>query len=104
MLRVTDVLITALIETAITHDKHQHRVLGIRRSYKALDGPLLSNLILAIRSCGIYFNAKENDDGTVDWPSLLGPDKIKLLKRLPGKLVGCQPTEMVKPTQKLWKV
>ena len=37
-------------------------------------------------------------------PSLLGPDNIKLLERLPDKLVGCQLTDMVKPTQKLWKV
>ena len=34
----------------------------------------------------------------------MGPDKIKLLKHLPVKLVGCQPTEMVKPTWKLCKV
>ena len=60
MLRVTDVLIKALIETARTYDKHQHRVLGIRHSYKALDGPLLKNLILAIRGCGVYFNVYED--------------------------------------------
>lgn len=105
MLRVTDVLIKALIETAMTYDKHQHRVLRIRRSYKVLDGPLLSKLVLAICDCGVHFNIyekKEND--SVEWPSLLGPDKIKLLKLLPAKLAGCQPPEMVKPTQKLWEV
>ena len=102
MLRVTDVLITALIETAIAYDKHQHRVRRIRCSYKVLDGPLLSKLILAIRECGVHFNVYENE--TVEWPSLLGPDKIKLLKLLPDKLAGCQPPEMVKPTQNLWKV
>ena len=104
MLRVTDVLIKALIETARTYDKHQHRVLGIRCSYKVLDGPLLNNLILAIRDCGVYFNVYENKDGTVEWPSLLGPDKLKLLKNLPDKFIGCQPSDMVKLTQKLWKV
>ena len=105
MLRVTDVLIKALIETARTYDKHQHRVLRIRRSYRVLDGPLLSKLILAIRDCGVHFNVYENTENeSVEWPSLLGPDKIKLLKLLPAKLAGCQPPEMVKPTQKLWKV
>ena len=39
-----------------------------------------------------------------DWPSLMGPDKLKLLKQLPNKMVGCQPPDMVAPTQKLWKV
>ena len=105
MLRVTDVLIKALIETARMYDKHQHRVLGIRCSYKVLDGPLLNKLILTIRDCGVHFNIYEDkQNGSVEWPSLLGPDKIKLLKLLPDKLAGCQPPEMVKPTQKLWKV
>ena len=80
MLRVTDVLIKALIETAIAYDKHQHRVQRIRRSYKVLDGPLLSKLILAIRECGVHFNVYDDrENETVEWPSLLGPDKIKLL-------------------------
>ena len=105
MLRVTDVLIRAIIETVRAYDKHQHRVLGMRCSYKALDGPMLANLIMAIHNCGVYFNVYEDEqDRTVEWPSLLGPDKMKLLKHLPDKLVGCQPTEMVKPTQKLWKI
>ena len=99
MLRVTDVLIRALIETARAYDKHQRRVLGIQRSYKALDGLMLKNLISAIRNCEVYFNVYEDEqDGTVECPSLLGPDKMKLLKHLPDKLVGCQPTEMVKLT------
>ena len=102
MLRVTDVLIKALIETARTYDKHQHRVLRIRCSYKVLDGPLISKLILAIRECGVNFNVYEDKETkSVEWPSLLGPDKLKLLKLLPAKLAGCQPPEIVKPTQKL---
>ena len=104
MLRVTDVLINALIETASAYDRNQHMVSGTRGSYKVLDGPLIKNLISAIRDCGVYFNIYVNEDETVEWPSLLGPDKIKLLKQLPDKLVNCQPTDMVKLTQKLWKV
>ena len=41
MLRISDVLIKALIDTARTYDRHQHRVSRIRRSYKLFDGPLL---------------------------------------------------------------
>ena len=104
MLRVTDVLINALIETASAYNRNQHMVSGTRGSYKVLDGPLIKNLISAIRDCGVYFNIYVNEDETVEWPSLLGPDKIKLLKQLPDKLVGCQLTDMVKLTQKLWKV
>ena len=105
MLRVTDVLIKALIDTARTFDRHQHRVQRIRRSYKVLDGPLLNKLILAIRACGVSFNVYENQENeTVEWPSLLGPDKIKLLQSLPAKMTECQPPEMVELTQKLWKV
>ena len=84
MLRVTDVLIKALIETARVYDKHQHRVLGIQCSYKALDGPSLKNLILTIHNCRVYFYVYEDEqDRTVRWPSLLSPDSIKLLKHLP---------------------
>ena len=104
MLRVTTVLINALVEMVQSYDRNQHMVSGRQGSYKVLDGLLIKNLIAAIRDCGIHFTIYDNEDETVEWPSLLGPDKIKLLKHLPNKLVGCQPTEMVKPTQKLWKV
>ena len=46
----------------------------------------------------------KNKDGTVEWLSLLGPDKLKLLKNLPDKFIGYQPSDVVKLTQKLWKV
>jgi len=105
MLRVTDRLITALIQTAQSYDKHQHRKSHTRRAYKVLEGPLVTNLIADIRSCGIYFTMYEDDEtGKVEWPSLMGPDKLKLLKNLPGKLEGCQPSDIVELTQKLWKV
>ena len=82
MLRVTDVLINALIDTARAYDRNQHMVSGRQGSYKVLDGPLIKNLISAIRDCGVYFNIYDKEDRTVEWPSLLGPDKIKLLKKI----------------------
>ena len=81
------------------YDKHQYRVLRIQHAYKVLDGPMLNDLM----TVGANFNVYEEKDGTIEWPSLLGPDKIKLLKNLPDNLVGCQPENMVQPTQKLWK-
>jgi len=104
MLRVTDRLIKAIIQTAITYDKHQHRLQRIRHAYKVIDGTLMTKLIAAIRECGVSFNVYEDESGKVDWTSLLGPDKLKLLKILPDKLTDCQPPEMVQSIQKLWKV
>ena len=68
MLRVMDVLIQGLIDA--------------RRSYKGLGGPMLNNLVTAIKGCGVHFCLYEQDNGKMEWPSLLGPDKLKLLKNL----------------------
>ena len=93
MLRVTDVLTKALILTAQTYDKHQHKVLCIRCAYKVLDGELVRYLIKAIPDSRIYFKVYE-DTGKIDQPSLLGPDKLKLFKQLRDKMSGCQPEDM----------
>lgn len=65
---------------------------------------LMDNLVMSIRKCGVYFCLHEQDDGSMEWPSLQGPDKIKLLKQLPSEFSNCQPAEMVEDVQKLWKV
>ena len=104
MLRVMDVLIQGLIDTVLAYDRHQHRLSGSRRCYKALDGPMLNNLMMAIKSCGVYFYVTEQENGKMEWPSLLGNDKLKLLKHLPEKLSDCHPAEMVTEVQTLWKV
>jgi len=61
-LKVTDRLITALIQTARSYDKHKHRISCTRRAYKVLEGPLVTNLIAAIRSCGIYSTMYEDEE------------------------------------------
>ena len=104
MLRVMDMLIQALIDTVLAYDRHQHRLSRSRSSYKALDGPMLNNLMTAIKKCGVYFCLYEQEDGTMEWPSLLGPDKIKLLKQLPKEFKNCQPAEMATDVEKLWQV
>lgn len=48
---------------------------------------------------------ERKNDGTINWTYLMGPDKLKLLKRLPSKLDNtCHPTDMVSDAQALWKV
>ena len=104
MLRVMDVLIQGLIDTAVAYDSHQHRLSCSRHSYKVLEGPILKNLMTAIRRSGVYFCLYEQEDGTMNWPSLLGSDKIKLLKQLPNAFTSCQPAEMERDLQKLWQI
>ena len=64
----------------------------------------LNNLMMAIKSCGIYFYVTKQENGKMEWPSLLGNDKLKLLKQLPNKLSDCHPAEMVTEVQTLWWV
>ena len=104
MLRVMDVLIEALVCAATAYDNHQHTLLHSRGAFKAINGPMLNNLVMAIKKCGVHFCLHEEGDGSMKWPSLLGPDKMKLLKKLLHEFPYCQPREMVKDVQKLWEV
>ena len=104
MLRVINVLIQGLIDTVLAYDRHQHRMSGSRCSYKALGGPMLNNLMTAIKGCGVHFCLYEQENGKMEWPSLLGPNKLKLFKNLPNHFNDCQPTEMANDVERLWKV
>ena len=108
MLRITDVLIEAAINTVLAYDHHQHQIQqsGRRRTiFNPLHGAMLQNLLTAINSCGVQFRIWKEKNGTkLDWTSLMGPDKLKLLKRLPDKLNTCHPEEMILDVQTLWKV
>ena len=108
MLRITDVLIAAAINTVTEYDNHQHYIQqsGRRRTvFNPLDGAMLQNLLTAINSCGVQFRIWKEKNGTkLDWTSLMGPDKLKLLKQLPDKLSTCHPEDMILDVQTLWKV
>ena len=80
VLRLMDVLIQGLIDTVLAYDRHQHRLSRSWRTFKALDGPML---MMAIKSCGVYFYVTELENGKMEWSSLLGNDKLKLLKQQP---------------------
>ena len=103
LLRVMDHLIQALINTAKAYDASEAHILGLR-SIKATEGEMIQKLTKTINDCGIHFYVwedKKKDE--LQWPSMMGPSKKKLLKLLPDKLIECQPTNMVDPIKKLWK-
>lgn len=113
LLRITDVLIEALISTVITYDRLEHRRQQMhcrnrtrRAAFKTLQGIMLQNLITTVNSCGVHFHVWQDkrDDTTLSWTSLMGGDKLKLLKKLPDYLESCHPSEMVENVQTLWKV
>ena len=110
MLRITDTLIECLISTAIAYDKqYHHRHRTSRRAYKILEGEMIQKLQASINDCGVVFrmwhDKDDNDkDKKLNWTSLMGPDKLKLLKLLPDKLHDCQPDDMASDVADLWKV
>lgn len=113
LLRITDVLVEALVSTVVAHDHLEHhrqqmhcRHRTRRAALNVLQGTMLQNLVAAISACGIQFHVwQDKRDGAVlSWTSLMGGEKIKLLKNLPDKLESCHPSEMVEDVQTLWKV
>ena len=73
LLRITDVLIQALLGTAVAHD--HHTACG-RRRVKPQDGPMVQNLVKTIQSCKVNFYIWEDKkaDNTLLWPSLMGAE------------------------------
>lgn len=111
MLRITDVLIDAIINTVTAYDLQQHHELQQAVSSRScnnlnvLEGQMLNKLIAVINSCGVQFRIwKEGNNGALNWTSLMGPDKLRLLEKLPDKLKFCHPVAMVSDVQALWKV
>jgi len=113
LLRVTDVLIEALITTAIACDRRKHQQeqeSTPRRHCKAfqiLDGEMLNKLVKAMNDCHVQFKLwlDKGDTQKLHWTSLMGPDKLELLKKLPNKLnSNCQPEDMVNDIKELWEV
>ena len=111
LLRVTDVLLTNLIEDAMELDDKNDFLK--KREPKGVN---LRKLTQLINSCGITFSIweKRDDDGRgigkVDWTSLMGNEKKKLLHTLLDKLQQTMATEEIIHQDtagtviKLWKV
>ena len=95
--------------TAYDYKQHCMQLSGCRRPrtvFNMLNGAMLQKLITAINSCGVQFRIwKEIDNtGALNWTSLMGPDKLILLRQLHDKLSTCHPHEMISDVQTLWKV
>ena len=100
-----DVLIQALIDTSVAYDHHGSRGIQSRRSTKPVDGPMLQTLVKTVESCGIRFYVwEEKRGGALEWPSIMGKEKKRLLKSLPSKLNQCQPPHLVEKIVKPWNV
>lgn len=109
LLRITDVLVCNLIEDAMEWDD-QEDFLKKRGEPK---GCHLRHLTQVINSCGITFSVWEKKDGDgkrmgkMDWMSLMGDERKKLLKNLPAKL-ECSKDSIHRNTAqtviKIWKV
>ena len=77
LLRIMDVLIQALVDTAVAHDHHAVRGHCATPHVKAPDGPMVKCLTETIKSCGINFFVWEDKKGgkALQWPSLMGTEK-----------------------------
>ena len=88
------------------YDLHQHHKdsSGQRRSaFNIPEGCMLKKLISVMHE-QLWHSVcvwKEKHDGTLNWTSLMDPDKLKLLKHLPRKFNICQPIDMVSDVQAL---
>ena len=108
LLRIMDVLIQALIDTAVAHDHHEARKHRVTPRIKAPDGSMVKDLTATIKSCGVNFYVwedKKEAGKALQWPSLMGTDKKKILESLPQKFSNkCQPGNIVNKLVKLWNV
>ena len=89
LLRIMDVLLRNVINTAIGSDNYNTRGRGSEDIFK---GPMLMKLIKAINDCGVKFTLIKKE-GKLEWTSLVGPDKLKVLKKLPKFFHDCQPPD-----------
>ena len=110
LLRVTDILLSNLIEDAMELDDKKD-FLNKKGEPKGVN---LRKITQLINSCGVTFSVWEkwNEDGKgirkLDWTSLMGAEKKKLLNTLPDKLQSNTEEIIHQDTAvtviKLWKV
>jgi len=73
--------------------------------WQVLEGPMLCNLVEAIHDCGVPFTVQVGTTNKkLEFSSLLGGERKKLLADLPSKLWSCQPQKFSSKVENLWKV
>ena len=99
-LRVMDVLIENIISQAVESD-----IKASRRQTDVLSGQKLQTLVSKINLCGVSFQIwKKRDSKNLDWTSLGGAEKKKVLSQLPKSFSEFLPPEHCQRIAKLWKV
>ena len=55
---------------------------------------------------GVQFHVWQDtrEETELAWTSLIGGEKLKLLKALPDKLDSCHPVDIVSDVKNLWKL
>lgn len=64
----------------------------------------LKKFLEAVRECGVSLSIWTDKQGNLDWTSLMGNEKKKLLRSLPSKFSSFLPPEVCEKVTKLWKV
>ena len=79
MMRISDVLLRNVILDAQSKDVYA----------KIMKQPTdnLSLLVKAMQSCGVCFQTWTSKGGEIEWTSLSGNDKKRVLRSLPDKLI-----------------
>ena len=99
-LRIMDVLIENIISQAVESD-----IKASRRQTDVLSGQKLQTLVSKINSCRVSFQIwKKRDSKNLDWTSLGGAEKKKVLSQLPKSFPEFLPPEHCQQIAKLWKV
>ena len=104
LLRIMDRLLENVIEAALQRDEKRGRITSCQKI-----GTNLKALESAIKECGVAFRfwQKKGDDGSrkgLDWTSLMGRDKKKLLDRLPEKMHTFLPESHAEEVKLIWEV
>ena len=103
MLRITDILTSAIIKDAIRKDK-------LDGEKKVLEGKNLKGLIAANRHGSVTFtvwesrNADGGGSGQFEFTSFMGPDKLRLLRALPSQVSGCLTNATEGDVVELWEM
>ncbi|CAG2215584.1 unnamed protein product [Mytilus edulis] len=97
MLRITDVLLRNVIFDVLDKDDKAKK--------QGLPSTNLEDFVTLVQSCGVSFHVWTPKGSTeIEWSSLTGLDKIKVLKSLPEKLLESDTvnTDIKKDVVKLW--
>ena len=109
LLRVTDVLLSNIIEDSMEWDDKD----DFTKKRGKPKGLHLRKLVHLINKCGVTFSLWEKKDGDgkgmgkMDWTSLMGDERKKLLRSLPLKLQECHDAiqqDTAQTVVQLWKV